>query len=39
MKELLLVWAIALVLMLAGIGIARYATREPPFALESVGSR
>jgi len=39
MKELLLVWTIALLLMLAGIGIAQYATREPQFALESAGSR
>lgn len=39
MKELLLVWTIALVLMLAGVGIAQYATQEPQYALESASLR
>ncbi len=38
MKELLLVLTIAVALMLAGIGIAQYATREPQIAVESARS-
>lgn len=38
-KELLLVWSIALVLMAVGIGVAQYATDEPHPTVEAGARR
>ena len=37
-KELLLVWTIALVLMATGIAVAQYATDEPHLAVDAGAS-